>query len=497
MGRIYEQTIDRFDGGFSNDLRSKDFSKFATVKHFDAFSYAHKLVPGYKTEAVTSENKALFITKFLYATNNYGTDTGFRLYGLGVPSGDTTNGKIQIYQYNIDSDIDSVWATTTNGASSSGARNTTVFFYYKGYIYVWKAGTTLTRFDTDGGDVFNDSYQSITYTNLAQPVHHQADDIAYFFTDNKVHTLNNTTWASTVLTLPNNVKITSACEYGNFLAIGVTTLGSRKHSTVYLWDRDSSLATITDKIDFGHGELLYLAVLNNRLIGVVNYYVDNLMGLGKKRFYIRQASGSSFVNMNFVDADTAWVVEKTSFVEDNRLYFPLKAVYKGDTNYGIWAVDEYGKLAIEFIEEEATSYQGIFKIGQVWFTGHSGDGSVNRTDNNFAYSSTLASVYETLKDPSYSRRKKKKLKGVTVTHEPLLDTGGQVVIKHRIDSETSWTTITTNTTDNSVETHAIKESDDSTFPDHHDMQIRVESTGGAVITGIDYWTEELDKQIYD
>ena len=51
MGKIIEQKIDTFSGGLSEDKRVQDLSKFSITKHFDVFTYPHKLVPHNKSVA--------------------------------------------------------------------------------------------------------------------------------------------------------------------------------------------------------------------------------------------------------------------------------------------------------------------------------------------------------------------------------------------------------------------------------------------------------------
>ena len=90
----------------------------------------------------------------------------------------------------------------------------------------------------------------------------------------------------------------------------------------------------------------------------------------------------------------------------------------------------------------------------------------------------------------------KKLVGVTVETEAL-PTAGQVVLKYRKDEETSWTTIFTNTTDNSLSHSAINiESTGVTLPQFKEIQFQIISTGNAVITGLRFKIEIIDKEPY-
>lgn len=500
MGKIFTQTINRFDGGLSEDKRVQDSSKFSLTKHFDVFTYPHKLVPYVKTEISPPGGTDLTrckIVKFLYAPFT----SGYRLFGYGIDYINGTN-RPKVFTYDIDAGTPDVtnWGEPANGECTVNNRNTEVFFYYKDYIYMWSGGTVLVRHNATGNTAFNNAYQSINYTNVAQPVHHPADDNAYFFADNIVYkqTDNATGW-STVLTLPTSLKITCACAYGNYLAIGCATLGtSEVQSLVFLWDRDSSLTTVSDKLDFGSGALVHLANLDNKLIGIVNGYLNLTYGLGKGKLFIRQANGNFAATLNEIMTDTtisAAGFPSTRVVKDNILYFPLHAPLNGDTRLGIWAVNGSGRATLALVQEGATSYEGIYVMANIWWIAHSNDGTVSRTDDNAVYSSTLSSVYESLILNGGDSSKKKKLTFVNVTTEKL-PAAGTVVLKYRIDGATSWTTIFTNSTDDSMSHTAVNiESSGAELPEYREIELQVNSAGGAVITGIKLGWETIDDDI--
>jgi hypothetical protein len=72
-----------------------------------------------------------------------------------------------------------------------------------------------------------------------------------------------------------------------------------------------------------------------------------------------------------------------------------------------------------------------------------------------------------------------------------LPTAGQVVVKYRINSEKTWTTIFTETTDGAVshETSLI-ESTGGALPKCKELSLRFELTGGAELTG---WKVDFDE----
>ena len=124
---------------------------------------------------------------------------------------------------------------------------------------------------------------------------------------------------------------------------------------------------------------------------------------------------------------------------------------------------------------------------------HSNDGSVHKTDDAANYTET--SIYET--QIFGDSRQKKKLISVG-ENSVALPTAGQLVIKYRIDNETSYTTIFTNTTDNSMNHESINiESSGATLPTFREIQIRAESTGGAELTSIYFKYEEIADGLTD
>lgn len=487
MGKIIPTLIDRFDGGISEDKRSKQSNKFSLTKHFDVFTYPHKLFPYYKTEAL--ETKNLDIVKFC--------QNGSTFYGFGVVAGST---KGAVYSQTADA----AWAAPNgNNESSQNGRSEIVFFPYKTYIFMFRTAQVM-RFDTAGG-AWADSHHSLSWTNLAEPVHHPADDCAYFFYDNKVVRLNDSTWTDDVLTLPSNLKIVSACAYGNYLAIGCSPLVSGSaNSIVFLWDRDSSLTTLTERIDFGEGDLVYLANLDNKLIGLINFGINVEAGLRFGKLLIKQANGQLATILSEITTDNTGYLQSgcNSIVRDNKMYFACEAPLDGDTRLGIWVIDSNGRFALDFIEEEATAssgaaYQGIYKTFNKWWIAHSNDGSVQRSDENLSYTITNPSIYESLIFNVGDSSLTKKLVSVTVMNEPIsTSASAKITLKYRKDEETDWTTIFENTTDYSISHTAVNiESSGANLPQFKEIQFRIESIVGVIPTGFKFKSEIIDSDI--
>jgi len=323
---------------------------------------------------------------------------------------------------------------------------------------------------------------------------HPADDIAYFFTDNIVHKLNNTSWTEAVLTLPSNLTITDAEPVGNFLAIACQPKDTTDKSVVFLWDRDSSLTTISGKIDWGEGNLLYIAMLDGVLVGVTDWYLNNIASFNEGRFVVKTAVGERSKIVRQKETPSGGAIPfspnslanlTTKIVRDDKMYFPVATTDgSGNTLRGVGVVDSTGGFTLHYVEEEATSIEGIFSLGNYWFIAHSNDGSINRTDDNGNYNFT--SIYETRILSMGDSSRVKKLLRVTVITEPLMS-GEQVVVKYKKDDDTTFaTTVLTHSTTNEIQLSSEVDSNGNTLPNFREITFRLESTGGARITGLKY-----------
>src|SRR3990167_4534174 len=86
MGKLIGTTIDRFDGGISDDPREPSLNNCALVKHFDIFSNPHRLTPHRSTEADTSTSVSSTDLE-QYRVQDFQLGLNGRLYGLGRAAG--------------------------------------------------------------------------------------------------------------------------------------------------------------------------------------------------------------------------------------------------------------------------------------------------------------------------------------------------------------------------------------------------------------------------
>lgn len=483
MGKVYSQLINRFDGGMSNDKRSKDYSKYALARNFDAFTYPHKLVPSDGITESAGSYKTKHIRSFLYNQSVTGVGSGLLdavVWGLGDHWRSGGDDDAEVFYYNAG------WNDYTKSYSTVGSSLANIFFFYKGYIYMARDATKLMRFDTNNSDAFNEDWNNLQYTYfIAHPVLHPLDDCAYFFGDNYVHQLNNTVWDDNVLTLPGTMMIKSACPYLNYLALGVETINDKdKKSIVYLWDRDSSLEELSARIDFGNGSLKHLFVLDNKLMAVI----DNFPYLE-----IKQISGNYGITINRLKSTGTsmgtWV--NTNQILGDKFYFPMDLDGDQGDRFGIWSIDSSGRINLEFVIDGATQINGIYNTGNQWWISYDSDYKVFYSDSA---GTKQTSVYETLIIGEGAQNNK--LSSVGVMTEPLAATGSYITLKYKLKESDSWTTIFSKGTANDIWHEAINiESTGATLPEFRELFLRAESTYGDAITGIFYKAETKDDNL--
>lgn len=487
MGEIYSQNINSFNGGISNDIRSKDLRYFSFASHLDSFSYPHKLVPRFGDD--TKEAGSYFETlttkpfRFLYANGLTGANAGTYLFGLGKSSS-----KPAILYWDSDANQ---WDFPNAGIGGSGTEvDNDVFFEYKGYAYMWNAGV-LMRYKLDSTEAFNDTYQTVTggatVVRHSQPVHFSIDDIAYFFSDNFVHSLNDTTWDDKVLTLPSDCYIVGAVEYGTYLVIAVNYISSTKTS-LFFWGRDSSLTTVISRYDIENEETYKIGVISGRIMLVTS---------GAYKINVRRYNGAEFEKIKEISSGDEKIsvavsdTQQEAIVFEDKMFFPMTYTSPdASSRLAIWALDVNGRLVADTLVNGATSYQGIFFLSGLLWIAHS-DLHIVRTNRTF--STTPTTVYESLMLGEVSENKKLIKVGISTEALP---SSGQIVLKYRISETGSWTTIFTHTTDGSYYHDAINiESTGVTLPEYREIQFRIESIGGAVILGLDLKYEIKDDNL--
>jgi len=491
MGKQYETKIEDFGRGMVSDQRDKSIGVSHVSKHFNDYDNGHRLEPLRDMEVDATVESTLDdygIVQFTFAESNY--------WGLGRVSIDIQ--RVQIYKKTSGLPTD-VWTTATGGTSGSGGtRDETLFVYYQnqGCLYgannvgIWKYNISTTTF------TYNDYTTNIP--SGVQGLVHSKDDILYVPAGRLLLKNNAGTW-SVALTLPTDATIVSICEDGNLLDIGFTRTSGG--ASVFQWDRDSSLATISESINWQTG-LAWITTIGGVLIGASTQLTSSL----NTSFLISYYSGRDVVPLFTFDTTLATlkpIVQRLG----NIVYFLAELTLDGVAHKGLWRLVKQSNGAITFAFDRlprndttltSGSLKGFFTRAGYMFISYlnpSGLGyTVWRTNDQPTF--TASSTYESQIISTIDQTKTKKLVGVSVMTEALTS-GKQVVLKYRKDEETSYTTILTHSTANTISHDAINiESTGANLPQYKQIQFQMISTGGAVITGLKLKEEIIDNNLY-
>jgi hypothetical protein len=567
MGKIYEIKITDFSKGITSEPRLEDSRFCQMVKNFDIHSYPKKIVPF--RDMVSGDNAAATSKKqnFCVALRTTSPSDIYSLYALGVVT-ETTRAEI-LYKNlttgaatDLDDD-DWTYVAASNNHQAPGDQTKTsfnLFVYYrkvnsgKGLIYGAADETYIWAFSPGDATAFAYNSHPLVYTDIQQGLVHSKYDILFIPYTTSTGTFiaknDNGSWNDTALTLPSYLKITSICEYGNYLAIACAPRSRVGNSKVFLWDMTST--DVMESIDFGEGNLVILEEIEGHLIGISYFGYPNSF---KGKVVFRQYSGGVATIFNQLWVDESIIIEKFAKQKVNQyLYFPLTCKKNGVTLRGIWKIgrqtpnDPFALSMDRFAEndETDTALTGFFIIGDYVFVSYLDTATpyayhLSKTNSTVSYTAT--SIYESLIQNLGDSRLKKKLLGITVMTESL-PALGQVVLKYQKDKDvggTTWTTIFTHSpttagsfivgreykittagttdftligaADNNVGTvftatgvgtgtgtaidNLISHSCVTSLPEFKEIVFRIESTGGAVITGFEYKVEIIGKDIYE
>ena len=511
MGRLIETRQNYFGKGISNFLRSKIFEFSRLVSNLDIYSDPTKMTPyrDFQDDAITSltlaESK---LCKFVAGPNSGATGT--IQYALGVVSG-TTRAKIFSRSTAV-----SNWEATANGIDTTTGISENLFVIYNGVL--WGAnGSNLWSY-TISTDTLLTNAQALTYTQIFQGLVHSKDNVLYvpYISSSASYIASKNgagAWNVTALTLPSSMIPISISEDGNYLAVACKQRNIQSGpSVVFLWDRDSSLTTLSESINWGPESLEMIEEIDGTLVGVsvfantsseaftvtpkiiFKFYES---GFSRAHQFLEIPLTSSTVNANQLPTvNLTGGVAITKQKINNRILFNLSCEINNVQYDAIWAIarlpDGSFSISIDRLINNGTALtanlvepKGFIQFGDYVTTAFEDNGTYKATRTINAATYTQTAFYETLifGEPFL----KFKLTSVGVMTEPL-PAAGQVVIKYKKDAETSFTTIFTHNTDDSLFHEAINiESSGVILPEFRELSLRIESTGGAVITG--YWAQ--------
>lgn len=496
MSKISQIQINNFSGGISDDPREDNATKFQVTKHFDIFSNPSRLTPYRSLEADTHDGststgmKQYYVRDFLYHS------ASAKLYGLGQTAGGLTK-----VVYKADATTGN-W-TLPSSSEGNGAVQNGCLVEYKDYLWGFQGTTQVWKWGLLSGtpSITNTAGTVGTITSVAQGVIAKDDQLYLPYNNKLARVSSGGTVTDAALTLPTNFKITSICNYGNYLAIGCAPISTFNGvSKVFLWNLTSS--DVQEAIDWGEGELRVLETIEGYLVGVTDRYLNNATGAGRGSMIVQVYSGGvpQVVKEVFTQALSGKTMPLSKAVKNNRLFFAAKIMTNSagtEYNEGLWSFGRKNtaypfSLSLDIIDEniDTDGIQAFGTAANYFFIAHSGDGSIDKTNDAATYAFT--SVYESQIMNFGDSMADKTLKSIKVSFRKLAS-GESLTVKYRVDNATSWTTVGSySTADTMSYTFLGISSTGESFVSGHEYEFRIESTGGLEVTGI-----ELQARIND
>lgn len=321
-----------------------------------------------------------------------------------------------------------------------------------------------------------------TVTSIAQGVIGRDDNLYLAYNSTLVRVYPSGTVQDQALKLPDNLKITSLCNFGNFLAIACAPKdGFNGVSKVFLWNFTSP--DIQEVIDWGEGDLLVLDTIEGLLVGITDRYLNSTIGAGRGSIVIQIFSGGypQVIKEIFTNGITGRSLLQSKAVKNNRLFFSAKIINQYDeTVEGIWSLGRKNlsfpySVSMDYSFSTADGIDSFGNVGNYFFINHSGDGSIARTGSTYSDASVFDTQILDFGDDGF-----KKLDRFKVHFEPL-ESGQTITAKYKVDGG-EWETIGTHSEVGTLSVSFTRRVA-SEFASGREFQCRVESTGGAVITG--------------
>jgi hypothetical protein len=487
MSKTVEIRVNQFSGGITDSPRQTSANGFQISKHFDVFSDPTRLIPYRSLEQDTNDGstatgmKQYFVKDFVYHS------ASAKLYGLGQTGAGLTK-----IVYKADATTGN-WTLPTSSEGDAAVQNGCLV-EYKDYLWGFQGTTQVFRWGLLSGtpSITNSQGTVGTITSVAQGLIAK-DDNLYLPYNNKLVRVNASgTVADAQLTLPTNFKITSIANFGSYLAIACAPISTfNGASKVFLWNLTST--DVQEAIDWGEGELRVLETIEGMLIGITDRYLNNATGAGRGSMIIQGYTGGvpQVLKEVFTQALSGKTMPLSKAVKNNRVFFAAKLMTNSagtEYNEGIWSFGRKNinypyTLTLDIIDENINT-SGIQSFGTAanyFFISHSGDGSIDKTNDAATYAFT--SIYETQIYDFGDIDSDKRLESVKVYFRKLA-TGESVTVKYKVDDATSWTTIGTDSTVGDLSRTFLNiESTGAAFSSGKEFKFQITSTGGAEITG--------------
>lgn len=502
--------INKFSGGLAEDVREKRTDSFANAKNFDVFN--NDFLKPYRdteTESLSSGTIDAFkITDAVVNTSSNSTSQK-NIFFLGRAGSADENAKLfekstQLGATDDASSITSNIGVTTNGEDTTNnvIPNTLVSYNKRLFFLATDASANiyLRSYDRNTTTLSNigtiaDYPLNVSGTVIPRPFVHPKSGKMYILAGGKISSYDPINGLiSDPILIPNATEVvaTSMCDYGGYLAIAIAPKNQGNPSKVILWDMTSS--TINDNVDFGEGALMVVENLGGIIIGLS---ADSTGGSSpfsvSPRVVMRGYSGGTSQILKSFNSTSVQLKNFKQKIND-KLFFVGKITVQGVETFQVFVCGK-NKSGSWFLSPDRLingdtavgDILGFNIIGDYMWAGYRTSSVNYLVRTNDAATFTTTSIYESLINHGMAeedRGKKKQLKAVSVAKT---STTGQLVLKYRVDSQSSgdWVTVMTLSAGDKLNRKEHR-TPAGPFNSGYEYQFRVESTSGAEVTEIKY-----------
>lgn len=479
------QKITQFNGGMGTDPRDQNFAYAQYIKHFDIWSKPNSLIP-YRTALDVNGNIGTnLVRSFVYGSNN-------RLLGLGVT--DSTDNFPQIFNKE---DITSTasWGTYSSVGSTYAIRTYDCFVEYNDYLYGWNTNGVF-RFGTlSSGLTMTEGFQAVSNKDAAQGLVHSQDDILYLpYKDSsnvwQIATVDGTTFGSaTALSggIPTNLKIVRLVEYGAFIAIVCAPINTNTtQSRILIWDRDTSVTTLTSNLSLGDTAAKTAGVVDGTLIVVS---LQTLTAGSAAALIVHSYAGGVPQVEKIVELDTQITDIRGGQVVGNKFYFAMDDTSSSEAGKyaGVWCIgrrDSSQPFSIAIARNVSTAavvakyVYGFLIWNDICVAAMTTSGTNEVSISNSSTFGTIGSTYRSQILTDSDSSTDKMLSGVSTGTAPM-PSAGVAVLKYKKDEETSYTQIFTDSTNDLISRQATQVEGVGNLPGFNEISFELYSTGGA------------------
>lgn len=481
-----EVILNKFDGGFAEDVRELTTDRCEESLNFDIFSEPHRLSPRRDTEADTISSGSVAmdtarITQVLVA-KVASTD---KIVGIGKNTSGSFTG------FYSKSNIGDTFVLNAATVANQLEEGSGIVYKNKAYAVDYNGSNTYRLLElTDAITVT--AIGNISYTKTGSETVimfvHPDDNYLYIIIGNTISVYTGSALSTATTTLPTGFYGTSMTNYGGYVALVAQPFVGKANPICYLWGRDTTLNTFQDSMELGEGFCGLVENLDNTLTFIMSPY-DDFTSNFQNKIITKVYSGGAVQTVKEINVSSTYGKVKTVKVKrNNRIYF-LTATCDCVWVFGRNKDGQYTITKDYFASSgSSATISSLSFIGDYMWAGVTVSSvySLQKTSGTTTdFDST--SSYKTLINPSMpigDRGKEKQLKAVQI-----MVTGassGTTGVKLSVDGSSMTAVISESNATGEQVYEAAALNDGTEFLTGREFQFQLETTGGAKIKEFRY-----------